>query len=113
MEAIFNTLTDEQRVETLNNVYRKAVSTPKEQLAFASDKLVYLKPFISKLQNADGTTQDLRSRVMARQIIDELLKDILDEVCSADAPEKSAVEYGLQLLTTSYQEDFYYANKVA
>ena len=80
MEATFNTLTDDQRLETLNNVYRKGLSTPKEQLAFSADKLVYLKPFINKLQAANAGTQDLRSRVMARQIIDELLRDILDEV---------------------------------
>ncbi|MGB0368547.1 MAG: hypothetical protein ACPGD8_04025, partial [Flavobacteriales bacterium] len=72
MNAIFATLTDDQRVETLNNIYRKGVSTPKDQLAFSADKLVYLKPFIGKLRNANNETQDLRSRVMARQVIDQL-----------------------------------------
>ena len=112
MEATFNTLTDDQRLETLNNVYRKGLSTPKEQLAFSADKLVYLKPFINKLQAASAGTQDLRSRVMARQVIDELLRDILDEVSATSSPEKGAIEYGLQLLTIP-EEDFYYTNQVA
>lgn len=115
MEAIFTTLTDKQRVETLNNLYQKGLSTPKEQLAFSADKLVYIKPFISRLQNETGAHQELSSRVMARQVIDELLKDILDEVNTSvvNDSNKNMLEYGLQLLVPRYDEDFYFANKVA
>lgn len=117
MEAIFSTLTDEQRVNTLNSVYQKGLSTAKENLAFSADKLVYLKPFISKLQNDNGITQDLGSRLMARQVIDQLLQDIMDEIevsCSNEASAKKiALEYGLNIFVNNYEEDFYYASKVA
>lgn len=116
MEAIFTTLTDKQRVETLNNVYQKGLATPKEQLAFSADKLVYIKPFISRLQNENGAYQELSSRVMVRQVIDELLKDILEEVNASGSKDsnKRALEYGLQmLLINNYEEDFYFTNKVA
>jgi hypothetical protein len=115
MEAIFTTLTDKQRVETLNKLYQKGLSTPKEQLAFSADKLVYIKPFLCRLQNQTGTQQELSSLVMAREVIDELLKDILDEVNTsvADDSNKNTLEYGLQCLIPSYVEDFYFTNKVA
>ncbi|MDC0303492.1 hypothetical protein OAL15_00620 [Flavobacteriales bacterium] len=115
MEAIFTTLTDKQRVETLNNLYQKGLSTPKEQLAFSADKLVYIKPFLCRLQNQTGTQQELSSLVMAREVIDELLKDILDEVNTsvADDSNKNTLEYGLQSLIPTYVEDFYFTNKVA
>jgi hypothetical protein len=92
------------------------MSTPKEALAFSADKLVYIKPFISKLQSNNGLTEDLTSRVMARQIIDELLKDILEEItasCDNDkSVEKISSEYGLNVLTANSVEEFYYT-KVA
>lgn len=114
MEAIFTTLTDKQRVETLNNLYQKGLSTPKEQLAFSADKLVYIKPFLCRLQNQTGTQQELSSLVMAREVIDELLKDILDEVNTSVTDDyKNTLEYGLQCLIPSYVEDFYFTNKVA
>ena len=117
MEAIFSTLTDEQRVNTLNSVYQKGLSTPKENLAFSADKLVYLKPFISKLQNDNGITEDLSSRIMARQVIDELLMDIMEEIEANSKNEKAAnkmaIEYGLSLLVNNHEEEFYYASKVA
>ncbi len=117
MEAIFSTLTDEQRVNTLNSVYQKGLSTPKENLAFSADKLVYLKPFISKLQNDNGITEDLSSRIMARQVIDELLMDIMEEIEASSKNEKEAskvaLEYGLHMLVNNYEEDFYYTSKVA
>lgn len=117
MEAIFSTITDEQRVNTLNRVYQKSLSTSKENLAFSADKLVYIKPFISKLQNDSGVTQDLSSRLMARQVIDELLKDIMDEIevnsSNNTTKQKVALEYGLNIFINNYQEEFYYSNKVA
>lgn len=117
MEAIFATLTDKQRANTLNNVYQKGLSTSKENLAFSSEKLIYLKPFLSKLQNDNGSTQDLSSRLMARQVIDELLQDIMDEIevscANAAIVDKVALEYGLDIFVNNYQDDFYYANKVA
>ncbi len=114
METIFATLTDNQRVETLNNLYQKGLSTPKEQLAFSADKLVYLKPFISRLINADGITGDLNSRIMTRNVIDELLQDILEEIEATSVIQTSkdsakiASEYGLQLITNKFPEEAYY-----
>ncbi len=117
MEAIFSTLTDEQRVNTLNSVYQKGLSTSKDNLAFSSDKLVYLKPFISKLQNDNGITEDLSTRIMARQVIDELLQDIVDEIeanaSNANAANKITSEYGLGLFSTSCEEEVFYSSKVA
>lgn len=116
MEAVFATLTDAQRVETLNNIYKKGLSTPSQNLAFSADKLVYVKPFISKLTNTED--QDLTSRIMARSIIDDLLNDIVSEVeAAAVVSDKSSArlvaEYGLGLLVNQFEEDFYYASKVA
>jgi hypothetical protein len=119
MEAIFSTLTDEQRVNTLNSIYQKSLSTSKDNLAFSADKLVYIKPFISKLKNNNGVAEDLSSRLMARQIIDELLQDIFDEIgansTSSEASiNKMALEYGFNMFVRNdHVEDFYYANKVA
>jgi hypothetical protein len=119
MEAIFSTLTDEQRANTLNSIYQKSLSTSKDNLAFSADKLVYIKPFISKLQNDKGVNQDLSSRLMTRQVIDDLLQDIFDEievssVNSEASINKIALEYGLNIfVNNNHEEDFYYANKVA
>lgn len=117
MEAIFSTLTDEQRVNALNSVYQKGLATPKESLAFSADKLIYVKPFISKLQNDNGIMEDLSSRVKARQVIDELLADIMDEIVVASGNElaanKVALEYGLKILVNNYEDEFYYTSNVA
>lgn len=119
MEAIFTTLTDEQRVSTLNSIYQKCLSTSKDNLAFSADKLVYIKPFVSKLQNDNGGTQDLSSRLMTRQVIDELLQDIFDEIQLTSTNNeasinKMALEYGFNMFVSNDRvEDFYYANKVA
>ena len=115
MEALFNALTDEQRVETLNSVYQKGVTTPKDKLAFSADKLVYLKPFLSKLQAID--TADLSNRFMIRQVVDQLLQDITDEITVTSAREnvpacKMAAEYGLGMLLPQYVEPMY-LDKVA
>ena len=118
MEAIFATLTDEQRVETLNNVYQKGISVRKEELAFSSDKLVYLKPFIARLLNTD-MVKDLNSRMMIRQMVDELLTDILDEVtvsCSrkqVGTAKQVASDYGLSNLFAGEQSSVYDLKRVA
>ena len=118
MEAIFATLTDDQRVATLNSVYQKGISTPVENLAFSADKLVYLKPFIGRLLNADSTT-DLNSRIMLRQVIDELLADIVDEVAlsvsrrSNKKVEKVAADYGLSSLMNVDADSAYSLRQVA
>ena len=118
MEAIFATLTDEQRVETLNSVYQKGISTPAENLAFSADKLVYLKPFISRLISAESI-DDLNNRLMTRQIVDELLADIVDEValtCSRKGNKnlnKIASDYGIKALINANAESNYELKKVA
>lgn len=118
MEAVFATLTDNQRVATLNSLYKKSLSTPKENLAFSADKLVYIKPFISRLQNVEGMDQDLNSRLMVRTVVDELLKDILSEIEFASSVTNTnsnivAMEYGLGMLVQSMEEKFYVTAKVA
>lgn len=118
MEAVRTSLTDQQRVDTLNSLYKKGLSTPKENLAFSADKLVYLRPFISRLQGAEST-QDLNSRMMVRSVVDELLNDILEEIeatCFRSEEKKAvkiAMEYGLGLLVSEFDNDFYLNNKVA
>ena len=116
MEAIISTLTDKQRVETLNSVYQKGITTPKEKLAFSAEKLVYLKPFIAKLLDTQST--DLTSRIMVRQVVDQLLQDIMDEISATCTRANMtanhvAVEYGLNTLTTNHSEEFYLAKQVA
>lgn len=116
MEATFATLTDKQRVETLNSVYQKGIATPNEKLAFSSEKLVYLKPFLSKLQDTEVT--DLNSRIMIREVVDQLLQDIIDEITATCSrmnvvASKVALEYGLDALVNTYDEDFYLNKQVA
>ena len=116
MEAVFNTLSDIQRVETLNGLYQKGLSVSKEKLAFSADKLVYVKPFMNRLQ--DSRSQDLNSRLMVRQIIDELLQDIVFEIeatCTKDASKDGIsvmTEYGLQYSVSEVNEAVQY-NQVA
>lgn len=118
MEAIFATLTDEQRVETLNNVYQMGISTPVEKLAFSADKLVYLKPFIGRLLNSESV-DDVSSKMMIRQVVDELLADIADEVSlnfskSGVAKLKKAIsDYGLGYLLNTETESTYNLRQVA
>jgi len=116
----FTTLTDKQRLEVLNTIYKKGLSTPQDELAFSSDKLIYLKPFLTKLQNdVCDSAPSLTNLVMVRQVIDELLMDIKEEIdatCSRvdeKRAQKLAFEYGLHMFTEQLEENFYYANKVA
>ena len=118
MKAIFNTLTDEQRVNTLNNLYQKGISTPKESLNFSADKLVYIKPFIAQLLS-NSSVKDLSSRLMIRQVVDELLADIIDEVaasCSRNAQvslENVARELGLSQLLNAESPATFNIKRVA
>ena len=118
MEAIFNNLTDIQRVETLNNVYQKGISTSAENLAFSSDKLVYVKPFIGRLLNSQNV-EDITSRAMIRQVIDELLADIVDEVSlsvSRTRPgklNKALADYGLGAFVRPSSASSYELRQVA
>ena len=118
MEAIFATLTDEQRVETLNHVYQMGISTPVEKLAFSADKLVYLKPFIGRLLNSESI-DDMNSRLMIRQVVDELLADIADEVSltfsrgGATKLKKAVTDYGLGYLLNTNTENAYSLRQVA
>ncbi|MBL4586601.1 MAG: hypothetical protein JKX84_06050 [Flavobacteriales bacterium] len=116
----FNPFSDQQRLDVLNTIYKKGLSTSQEDLAFSSDKLIYLKPFISKLQNdVCQSAPSLTNLVMVRQVIDELLFDIKEEIdatCSRIGKKrgkKLAFEYGLHMLSEQLNENFYYSKKVA
>lgn len=120
MEANFTPLSDQQRLDVLNMMYQKGLNTPQEELAFSADKLVYLKPFLTKLQNEDDqAVKSVTNLALVRQVVDELLIDIKEEVDAAcarvgrKAAQKMAVEYGVNILTEQYKEDFYFVNKVA
>ena len=119
MKAMFNTLTDEQRVATLNSLYQKSMCTPKDKLSFSVDKLVYVKPFISQLLNTVAT-KDLSTRLMIRQVIDELISDIIDEIevsCTRDSRlsfENALKDLGLNLaLNTDVHSTGYSVKRVA
>jgi hypothetical protein len=112
MEAIFSTLTDSQRATILNNLYQKGISTPKEDLAFASEKLIYIQPFISKLLS-EGDSSNLATRIMVREVVDQLLKDIIDEISVRIPSNQEQVMKAYGLNDLSQGEDSYYAKQVA
>ena len=118
MKALFNTLTDEQRVATLNSLYQKGMNTRKEDLSFSADKLVYVKPFITQLLNA-ASEKDFSTKLMIRQVVDELLSDIFDEValsCNRNGNyplEQAAKELGLSIFLKVNKERSYELRKVA
>jgi len=120
MEVNFTTFTDEKRLEVLSTIYKKGMSTPERELAFSSEKLIYLKPFLTKLQNdVCRAVPSLASLIAVRQVIDELLLDIKEEVdatCSrigTKRAKKLSFEYGLHLFSEQYDENFYYVKQVA
>lgn len=118
MKALFNTLTDKQRIATLNSLYQKGMNTRKEDLSFSAEKLVYVKPFITQLLNA-ASSKDFSTKLMVRQVVDELLKDIFDEValsCNRNGNypiEQAANELGLSMFLTSNSKANYELRKVA
>jgi hypothetical protein len=112
MEATFFSLTDSQRATILSNLYQKGISTPKESLAFSSEKLIYIQPFINKLMNEE-TTSDLATRIMVREVVDQLLKDIVDEITVGNTikQHQTLVEYGLNVFSSC--ADTCYTKQVA
>jgi hypothetical protein len=111
--------TDAERLQALKVAYQKAVTTPKENLAFSSDMMKYLKPFITKLNNEIECGQNESAASSLRQIIDELLRDIWDEVeysySNVDNNQKvrMVTEYGVVYNLTSYNNYEYQYEKVA
>jgi hypothetical protein len=103
MNAFSLPQTDSGRIELLNAIYRKGLSTPKQQLAFSTDLLVYLRPFISKLSmvSEDGSCMN---REQVRRVVDELLLDIVNEIYGKCARlgdrrgHRVMAEYGIQMM---------------
>lgn len=112
--------TDVERINALKIAYQKAITTPKEDLAFSAEMLKYLKPFMTKLYSEmSGETekgQNQASSVMLRQVIDELLRDIWDEVeitySSVDRScrRQKLMEYGV---ISTPEFSFQFTEKVA
>lgn len=111
--------TDAERLQALKVAYQKAVTTPKESLAFSSDMMKYLKPFITKLNNEIECGENVNAAASLRQIIDELLRDIWDEVeysySNYDSTSKvrMTTEYGVVYNLNSYNNYEYAYEKVA
>ena len=111
--------TDAERLQALKVAYQKAVTTPKENLAFSSDMMKYLKPFITKLNNEIEGGQNEVAATSLRQIIDELLRDIWDEVeysysnYDSTSKVKMTTEYGVVYNLSNYNHFEYAYNKVA
>jgi len=112
--------TDQERLQLLNTIYVKGLSTPKNELAFPSEMLVYLKPFISKLQG--DTESGSPSHVnlgLVRQVVDELLGDILAEIEAAclrmggTRGARLASDYGINSVFNPFEAAFFYSQKVA
>lgn len=120
MNALRLPQTDKERMQVMNSIYAKGLSTPKDELAFSPQLLVYLKPFITKmheeLSNEDGPQANLG---LIRQVVDELIGDIYAEVQAAclrmgdRRGEHLAAEYGLQSMFNPFEADFYASAKVA
>ncbi len=112
--------TDKERMQLLNTIYVKGMSTPKEELAFSHNLLVYLKPFIIKMQTAvsveDSGTLNLG---LVRQVVDDLIRDIYEEIeasCLRVGGRKAeyvAKEYGLNTMFNPFNTNFYTGQKVA
>ena len=111
--------TDAERLQALKVAYQKAVTTPKENLAVSSDMMKYLKPFITKLNNEIECGQNQNAAGSLRQIIDELLRDIWDEVeyshsnCDSTSKVRMSTEYGVVYNLASYNNYEYQYEKVA
>jgi hypothetical protein len=95
--------TDSGRLELLNTIYRKGLSTPKQQLAFSADLLVYLRPFISTLSMGAEESASM-SREHVRRVVDELLLDIVNDIQSRCAGlgsrrgQRVMAEYGIKMM---------------
>jgi hypothetical protein len=111
---------DQERLIALSTIYVKGLSTPKDELAFSADMLIYLKPFILKLQSAAADSEGGNINLeLVRQVIDQLLADIYEEVRSVclrlggKRGERVAADYGLAVDVNSYVADYYYKQSVA
>lgn len=111
--------TDAERLQALKVAYQKAVTTPKESLAFSSDMMKYLKPFITKLNTEIAFGENENAALSLRLIIDELLRDIWDEVehsySNYDSSSKVRMtsEYGVVYNLAAYNNFEYSFEKVA
>lgn len=120
MKALRLPQTDKERLQILNTIYVKGLSTPKNELAFSADMLVYLKPFISKLQaNVDRETMPQTTLGSVRQVVDELINDILVDIEAAclrmggKRGARLASDYGLNFAFSPFDTEYYYSNKAA
>jgi hypothetical protein len=122
MNALRLPSNDQERMQVLSSIYAKGLSTPKDELAFSSDLLGYLRPFITKLQSGVVENGDAAANLsLVRQVVDELISDIYAEVQAAclrmggKRGERLAADYGLQHLVNPFEgmEYYYSAKKVA
>ncbi len=120
MNALLLPQTDLERMQILNNVYAKGMNTPKNELAFSAGMLVYVKPFITKMQALLGDSEiSVNEFSSVRQVVDELIQDILEEVQTASLRmggkrgERLAADYGLNFAFNPFEADFFQSKKVA
>jgi len=120
MNALRLPSNDQERMQILNSIYVKGLSTPKHELAFSAHLLGYLKPFISKLNDSLSSEEDSMTNLnLVRQVVDELISDIYAEIEAASlrlGGKRGAhlvADYGLQTVFNPFEADFYYSKKVA
>lgn len=119
MKALQLPQNDQERMRVLNTIYMKGLTTPKEELAFSSDLLVYLRPFISKLNSAAAAEDSNVNMSLVRSVVDELIADIVGQiegVCQRMEGKRAAhlaAEYGLDSVFNPFEADFYYSAKAA
>ncbi|MCF8256154.1 MAG: hypothetical protein K9J06_01275 [Flavobacteriales bacterium] len=120
MNALRLPSNDQERMQLLNRIYAKGLSTPKNELAFSPELLTYLRPFIAKLRdeatNEDGSAANLG---LVRRVVDELIGDICTEVEAAclrmggKRGEHLAADYGLQFIFNPFEAEYFRTLKVA
>jgi hypothetical protein len=120
MNALLLPQTDNERMTILNAVYAKGMNTPKNELAFSSSMLIYVKPFIAKMLTLAGNPEICASDISSvRQVVDELIQDILEEVQSASLRmggkrgRRLAADYGLNFAFNPFEAEFFHSKKVA
>lgn len=119
MKALRLPSNDQERMQVLSAIYAKGLSTPKDELAFSSELLGYLRPFIAKLQSQSVGNNDATANLsLVRQVVDELISDIYAEVQAAcrkmggKRGERLAADYGLQHLVSPFEGmEYYYSSK--
>jgi hypothetical protein len=120
MNALLLPQTDAERMQILNAVYAKGMNTPKNELAFSANMLAYVKPFIAKMQSLASDSEIASGDFSSvRQVVDELIQDILEEVQSASLRmggkrgERLAADYGLNFAFNPFEAEFFHSKKVA